>query len=275
MLIDWFTVFAQIFNFLILLVLLKYLLYDRVIAAVDRREERIRRDREKAEESREKAEARMQEVREREQDLEKRRSEALREAEEAADERRQELEREAGEAVARKRSGWLDSLEREQDSLTEAMAAEAWTGSFRLAKLAVGQLAGRALGSGVVETFIHELGGLDQETLDDFSAGLDQADNRVVIATAGELPEEERKRLVDALHERTGRDLDVDWRTEERLGLGIEVKAGGRELPWSMNAWLDSLRDDVREAVSRQLESRRTRQRGDEGGSDTGEEHAD
>jgi hypothetical protein len=41
-LINWFTVIAQIVNFLILVVLLKYLLYDRIIKAMDERRQRKR-----------------------------------------------------------------------------------------------------------------------------------------------------------------------------------------------------------------------------------------
>jgi len=41
MLIDWFTVVAQIINFLILVFLLKHFLYGRIINAIDQREGRI------------------------------------------------------------------------------------------------------------------------------------------------------------------------------------------------------------------------------------------
>ena len=53
--IDWFTVVAQIINFLILVVLLKYFLYGRITAAMEQRQQEIatrwndaERDREKA-----------------------------------------------------------------------------------------------------------------------------------------------------------------------------------------------------------------------------------
>jgi F-type H+-transporting ATPase subunit b len=39
--IDWFTVFAQIVNFIILIFLLKRFLYGPIIAAIDKREENI------------------------------------------------------------------------------------------------------------------------------------------------------------------------------------------------------------------------------------------
>ena len=41
MLIDWFTVIAQIINFLVLVALLKRFLYGRIIKAMDQREEKI------------------------------------------------------------------------------------------------------------------------------------------------------------------------------------------------------------------------------------------
>ena len=56
MLINWFTVVAQIVNFLILVFLLKYFLYDRVIRAMDQREQRIQQRLQEAEEKKQEAE---------------------------------------------------------------------------------------------------------------------------------------------------------------------------------------------------------------------------
>ena len=41
MTIDWFTFVAQIINFLILVALLKYFLYGRLVAAMDQRQQDI------------------------------------------------------------------------------------------------------------------------------------------------------------------------------------------------------------------------------------------
>lgn len=56
MLIDWFTVVAQIINFLILVFLLKHFLYGRIINAMDQREARITSRLEEAETQRKEAE---------------------------------------------------------------------------------------------------------------------------------------------------------------------------------------------------------------------------
>ena len=41
MLIDWFTVVAQIVNFLVLVALMKYFLYERIVRTIDEREKHI------------------------------------------------------------------------------------------------------------------------------------------------------------------------------------------------------------------------------------------
>jgi len=56
--IDWLTVAAQVVNFLILVYLLKRFLYKPVIAAMDRREARIRDRLEKAREREQEAQSR-------------------------------------------------------------------------------------------------------------------------------------------------------------------------------------------------------------------------
>ena len=55
MLINWFTVIAQIVNFLILVFLLKYFLYDRIVKAMDEREQRIQLRLKEAEEKKQEA----------------------------------------------------------------------------------------------------------------------------------------------------------------------------------------------------------------------------
>jgi F-type H+-transporting ATPase subunit b len=55
-LIDWFTVGAQIVNFLVLIALLKYFLYGRIIKAIDEREKKIASRLEDAEQKKKEAE---------------------------------------------------------------------------------------------------------------------------------------------------------------------------------------------------------------------------
>ena len=56
MLIDWFTVIAQILNFLLLVVLLKHFLYGPILAAMDTRQQTIAQQLEEAKAAKREAE---------------------------------------------------------------------------------------------------------------------------------------------------------------------------------------------------------------------------
>ena len=86
MLIDWFTVVAQIVNFVVLVVLLKHFLYDRIIGAMARREETIRARREAAENEKEEAQQEADAYRKKKEEIEEKRNEMHSQAKQAAEE---------------------------------------------------------------------------------------------------------------------------------------------------------------------------------------------
>ncbi|HOP36238.1 MAG TPA: hypothetical protein PL090_07925, partial [Syntrophales bacterium] len=116
MLIDWFTVAAQILNFLILVFLLKHFLYDRIIGAMDERERKIRGRLEDAEEKKREREEEAETYRRKNRELEDKRKEILDAARDEAEEKRKELVRQARENVESLRTQWRESLQREQES---------------------------------------------------------------------------------------------------------------------------------------------------------------
>ena len=91
MLIDWFTVVAQIVNFLVLVALLKHFLYGRLIEAIDDRENRIARRLAEAGEKNKEAERRVEEMRAQAAEQERQRAEMLAQAQHEADDRRNEM----------------------------------------------------------------------------------------------------------------------------------------------------------------------------------------
>ena len=91
MLIDWFTVIAQIVNFLILVGLLKYFLYGRILRAMDQREDRIASRLTEAEQREQEAEDERRHYQARQKDLEEKQSDILAEAREKAEAERKRL----------------------------------------------------------------------------------------------------------------------------------------------------------------------------------------
>ena len=104
MLINWFTVLAQIVNFLILVVLLKFLLYDRIIKAMDEREAKIRSRLNEAKAKAKEAEQEADTFRSKNQELEDMREAMLAQAKEDAEAHRKELTEQARHDATRLKS---------------------------------------------------------------------------------------------------------------------------------------------------------------------------
>ena len=104
--IDWLTVIAQIVNFLILIWLLKRFLYQPVINAMDRREQRIAERLHNAELREQAAADTRLDYQHKIEALEQDRDALIKQAREAAESERRVLLDEARNEVAEKRSHW-------------------------------------------------------------------------------------------------------------------------------------------------------------------------
>src|SRR5579871_2100657 len=121
MLIDWFTVLAQIVNFVVLVALLKRFLWGRVIEAIDQREQHIDARLNEAEQKNRQAEAIQQQAQAEMTALGKKGDEIIHHArQEAEDERNQMIQR-ARQEVRGLEVRWHEDLQREQAAFFEEL----------------------------------------------------------------------------------------------------------------------------------------------------------
>ncbi|GAI08114.1 unnamed protein product, partial [marine sediment metagenome] len=99
MLIDSFTVIAQIINFLILVYLLKRFLFNRIIKIMDEREMQITGRMQDAEAAKEEAQKELEEQRRIREELQQKWNEMLAQAKKDAQKKREELVRVAREKI--------------------------------------------------------------------------------------------------------------------------------------------------------------------------------
>ena len=113
MLIDWFTVFAQILNFLVLVYLLKRFLYGRIIRAMDEREKTIALGLEEAQQKKDDAQQEMDRYIAKNKELDDHRQALLAGMKEEVEAHRKDLMNDARKQVETVRVAWYQSLERE------------------------------------------------------------------------------------------------------------------------------------------------------------------
>lgn len=245
MLIDWFTVIAQIINFLILVALLKYFLYGRIVQAMDAREHTIAARLEDAATQRAEAQREADDCRKQRQELEATRNEFLAHAKEAADERRIELEHKAREEVDLLRARWQEALLQETDTFMQELRERAADQVCAIARRTLGDLANSELEQQVVEVFLEDLQNLDAERRTALIEATHEGGNTLTVQSAFDLPDKTRRKLTHVLRELFVDDAEVRFLTAPELVCGVAVEAHGQKIIWSIEHYMDMLQHRV------------------------------
>jgi F-type H+-transporting ATPase subunit b len=163
MLIDWFTVGAQVVNFLILVCLLKRFLYKPILDAIDARERRIAEELADAGAKQSQARKQRDEFQKKNEQFDQQRDEFLNNAKDEATAERQRLLEETRRAADALRARQKDALKREQVSLNEEIGRRTREEVFAIARKTLMDLAGTSLEERMTEAFTRRLRELDDE----------------------------------------------------------------------------------------------------------------
>ena len=251
--INWFTFGAQIFNFLLLVWLLKRFLYGPIVNAMAEREQRIADRFEEARENRETAEAEARQYRQKREELAAAREEKIAEAEDAARERRREMIEEARAEVHRLEAQWTEALRREREAFLNDLADRVSHETVVLARRALRDLAHAELEQEVVRVFRERLHDLDDDRRQLLTDAVRADDGAVQVHTVFELGDENERRLIETLQEVTGMEVTPTFDREADLGLGIEVRAGGHKVAWSLQSYFAEVEERIREQIDAEL----------------------
>jgi F-type H+-transporting ATPase subunit b len=240
MLIDPFTVIAQIVNFAILAIVLKYVLYDRVIAAMDRREESIAERLDDAERREATAQDEAELLREEREALDRRRQELLEEARSAAAMHHEELTDRARAEVEAERARWERGLQAEQREFRSDLQRHTVEEVVGLSRRALSDLASVDLERAVIDRALEHLARHRDERDDIFVA--DDRNPFLTVRTASEIPEAERREITDRLRE-MGLDAGrrVRFECDPELVLGVEFRGDGTAVSWNAADFLTQL----------------------------------
>lgn len=240
MLVDWFTVGAQVVNFLVLVWLMKRFLYKPILDAIDARERRIAA--ELAEAGRMKAEAgeEREAFERRREALEQRREEVLAVAREEAVNERRQLLTQAREEVEALRARQNEALKRERDCLLDEIARRTRAETFAIARKVLADLAGVGLDERASVILAERLRALDEKSRSELAA--DALVEPVLVRGAFELSPESRSILTAALDEITGARGDVRFEVNPDLVGGIEILTRNRAVAWSIEDYLVQMR---------------------------------
>jgi len=244
MAIDWITVSAQIVNFLILVWLLKRFLYQPVIDAMERREQRIAQELTEVRVREQQADESQQHYRDRADELKRKYGDIVTRARKQAEQEKRQLMNEARSEVAEARRNWRRQTEQEKQAFLEHLQQRATDAIQQIARKALGDLADAELGEQMIDSFINRLKLLDKKSRQKLTG----PSGPVRIASAFELDSTVRGRLTRAVHEHIADGIEVDYTQSPELLCGIELTGNGRRLSWNLADYMEELTASIEEA---------------------------
>ncbi len=252
MLIDWFTVGAQVINFLVLVWLLKRFLYRPILDAIDAREQRIAAELADADAKRAEAKQERETFQHKNQEFDQQRAALLAQATDAAKAERERLLDEARQAADALRTKRQEALRQEADQLNEALRHRAQQEVFAIARKTLKDLAGASLEERLVAVFIERLRAMDGKAHAVLAEALKTASDPVRVRSAFELSAAQRAAIQEALNSAFATEVPVQFDAGPDLVGGIELTVNGQQIGWSIADYLRSLEQGVGDLLKEQ-----------------------
>ncbi len=267
MLIDWFTVIAQVVNFLILVWLLKRFLYQPILDALDAREKRIAAALADADAKKSEAEEERYMFERKNDEWDQRRAELLSKALDEAKAERERLIAAARQDSQELRARREEALKLEYHNLSQAIARQTCAEVFAIARKVLADLASTTLETHMVEAFIKRLRELSHEEKIQLASAIGKPALTSSIATAGEtlvpgimvrsmfeLSAVQQHMIGAVLEESLGKETPVKFATRPDLISGIELIMNGYKLAWNVADYLASLEKEMDEVLKTHLQ---------------------
>jgi F-type H+-transporting ATPase subunit b len=249
MLIDWFTVIAQVVNFLILVWLMKRFLYTPILNAIDAREKRIATEIADADAKKSEAQKERDEFKRKNEELDQQRESLLNEAMLEIKTERQQLLEGARKEAEDFRARQQDSLINDCNNLKEDIVRRTREEVFAIARKTLGDLATESLEERMVDAFIRRCRALSDGEKDELQSAFKAATGPVIVRSAFPLPVEQRNAIERATSELFSCKCLFHYEVLPDLVSGIELSVDGHEVAWNISEYFHALEKNVCELL--------------------------
>lgn len=239
MLIDWFTVVAQIVNFLVLAGLLKHFLYGPLVEAMDSREKRIAAGLAEAVRKDQEAARRCEQMRLDAEQFARDREQMLAGARLEADRQHGAMLQKARDSVHLLETKWNEDLEHEKAAVLDEIRNRAAGEIVAITRRALADLACADLDECAIHAFLAKL-----QTIDPAKLGDD-----VVLLSASDIPPGTRLEIEKSLHDRFGDRIRLHLEHTSNLAWGLELRSNGLRMGWNPESYMESLEENLRKVL--------------------------
>lgn len=245
MLIDWFTVGAQVLNFVVLVWLMKHFLYQPVLDAIAAREKRINDQIADAAAKEKQAAGERKTFEDKNTAFDQQRAGMLDKAAADAKAEAQRLAGEAQQAALALAAKHEQTLAIQAAHLQQTIAGRAAEEVFAVARKTLRDLANADLEEQIVAVFTQHLLELNDPAKEQLGKALKQSGDPAILRSHYELPAEQQAAIRKALKKVFSADVELRFQTAADTVCGIELSVGGQKLAWTIDEYLRGLQHDV------------------------------
>jgi len=247
--IDWFVLFAQIVNFLILVFLLKHFLYDRILNAMDARQAKLVSEYEQAGRLKEDAKVAAEAYEEKYQALRQSSEDLMDKARDEAERLQKDLMNEARKEIDLVRQRWHEAIAREKKTLLEQLRRKSGSHIYEIVRRILTDLAYIDLEQRIIDKFIDLIRHTSPETQGMIQEYSSSADAIIIIRSAFVISPEHRNKIRQTLRPLLSEDIPLRYETVPEIVAGLEMVIQAHKISWSINNYLTSLEDGFSQAL--------------------------
>jgi F-type H+-transporting ATPase subunit b len=250
--IDWFTVIAEVINFLVLVWLLKRFLYKPVLTAIDEREKKISDQLKDAENKKTEAKKEQDDFKQKNDVFDKQKKDLMDKAVVDSNKQRDVLLEAARNDATVLRTNLEKASKDAQENKEHDIAQKTQEQVLAITRKTLTDIASLSLEEQSVNTFIKRLSESNEEEKKQFIDAFKSKANTIIVQSAFDLPEKQQTEITDAVDGTLGTKTQLQFKTTPALISGIELSTNGYKLAWSISAYLNSLEKNIAEKMKEQ-----------------------
>ena len=251
--IDWFTVVAQILNFVVLVLLLKRFLYKPILDAIATREKRIADEIAEAKGKIAEAEKERNEFQHKNDEFHKARSALLEKVKMEADAERVRLLEEAKKSADDMNAKHLATLKADAKKLNHEITHRAQQEIFAISRKVLADLSTTSLEASLCAVFIRRVRELKSPAKEKFAKAFASASEPALVRSAFELTAKQQEEIQKTLNDTFQEEIKLRFQVEAELVGGIEVASNGQKIAWNIANYLKAMGKIVDGAVGEQI----------------------
>jgi len=243
--ISWFTVVAQIINFLVLIWLLKRYLYKPILAAVDDREKKINGQIADAKAQKAEAKSEQDEFNKKNHDFDQQKKAMIDKAVADANDQRTKLINAAKTEAGALKDKMDKQSEQAKQDLEGMIAQKTEQEVFAVTRKTLADLAGLNFEEQAVSVFVKRINELNETEKTKFAAAFKSDGNPILVQSANDLPKKQQTEIEQSVNQAIGATSKFEFKSSAALIGGIELTVKGYKLSWSISEYVNAFEKSI------------------------------